>query len=358
MEAQNKHPELKSTLKAFAKLVAEKMPQAAYFVACYLDDRVHFSPWNASFDMQPRVFIDDQDRLLARMPTFYAEVAGLHYFLGQGNVEQLESYLGKLGWKRGGWLHALRIFNEADPALLHAFFSTVFGLGCGDEKLFELTAPVALGMDPMLSNALIAIAGRNRWAEPVAEACNQQEKIPYDCSAGDVHMQPLIPVASTVDGIWANMDFAINSSGKMAKRRDGMVLYINADNVLNIISRVQYYLHVRSFASGKVSTCEFDTELVGKIKVQHGDVIVLDANEEHPLFLEAQIHCTDLSAEGRFECVKSFAYSARNRFVLFLAIVQRDALAGLAGPEIKAADSDGRESSETNTDAQNELQES
>ena len=59
---------------------------------------------------------------------------------------------------------------------------------------------IAMGMDPTLGSALIAIATANGWAEPVAEAIELgAELADHSKAGGNVHMQPLTPVAQSLD---------------------------------------------------------------------------------------------------------------------------------------------------------------
>ena len=76
---------------------------------------------------------------------------------------------------------------------MHRFFEIHFAKeSSGDRKLFNETAPIAMGVDPTLSNALIAIARENGWAEPVARKLKMQAELAdHKEAGGDVHMQPL-----------------------------------------------------------------------------------------------------------------------------------------------------------------------
>ena len=140
-----------------------------------------------------------------------------------------------------------------------------------------MAAPVAMGMDPTLSSALIAIARRNGWAEPVAETrCMEAELADNEKAGGNVHMQPLISVAQSLDGTFSGLWFAASSTGKTVASGYGLQLHIAAGNVLcALLNQSMYYLHIRSFESDKVSTHAFAAGHPVTVKVQHGDVIAM-----------------------------------------------------------------------------------
>ena len=61
--------------------------------------------------------------------------------------------------------------------------------------------------------------------------------------------------------------------------------------------------------------------------MQHGDVIAVTENKNYPSLFKGIPDCTGLSANVRFDRVKAFSYAARDYFVYFLAIVERDGFA-------------------------------
>ena len=93
---------------------------------------------------------------------------------------RFKSTLNDLGVGQFEYLYVLPILYAVEPALLRRFFDIGFAKDSyDDQEIFEKAAPVALGIDPTLSSALIAIATSNGWAEPVASklslrrACRQ-----------------------------------------------------------------------------------------------------------------------------------------------------------------------------------------
>ena len=103
----------------------------------------------------------------------------------------------------------------------------------GDRKLFNATAPIAMGVDRALSNALTATARENGWAEPVAEKMEMQAELADNGEAGgDVHMQPLQLVAQSIDGVRYEVLFTASSTLKTVASPYSFQLHIAAGNVL------------------------------------------------------------------------------------------------------------------------------
>lgn len=325
--AKGKHPELSEALDDFARLASARVPQTAYFLAGYLDGRMPFPLQNISLDEWPQPLLDDQAHLAKGTRSIFKVVSRVHYYLMQNSVRGLAWYVHTLSLSRCDWREVFCILHAVEPALLPKFFD----LGLADDsftdkELFEVAAPPAMGMDPTLSSALIAVAKKNGWTEPVAEECDQQIEFGDDSEAGGtVHMQPLSPLAKSRGGTCCGSLFGASLTGKMIADQVGTRLLVTADNVLCAHSTCkEYYLHVCSIESAKVTTFNIDGALPVRVKVQHGDVIVMDYwGKGFPSLLERQLSCIGLSGEDRFEWTKSFFYAANNNFN-FLAIVQSD----------------------------------
>ena len=74
------------------------------------------------------------------------------------------------------WVYVLCTLHELEPVLLRKFFDINFAKDSSrDRKFFEMTAPIAMGLDSALGSALIAVANKNGWAEPVAEESVRKE---------------------------------------------------------------------------------------------------------------------------------------------------------------------------------------
>ena len=103
-------------------------------------------------------------------------------------------------WIEADCLYLVPTLYAIHPALLRQFFAIAFANdSASDQEAFEAAAPVAMSLDTSLSDALIAIAWENGWAEPVAERLVTRIELADDPEAGgSVHMQPLMPVAKLV----------------------------------------------------------------------------------------------------------------------------------------------------------------
>ena len=224
---------------------------------------------------------------------------------------------------------------------MHRFFDIHFAKeSSGDRRLFNATAPIAMGVDPALSNALIATARENGWEEPVARKVRiGTELADHKEAGGDVHMQPLQPVAQSFDAICCGVWFAASSTLKTVANSYGVQLHIAAGNVLCALStQDQRYLHIRTFESNKVSTHALDAGHPVQVKVQHGDVIAISWIEECPSFLTATVADRGLTQGDCFECLKAFCYAAKED-VAFVAIVQTDRLVAEEETRLAAAPS-------------------
>ena len=116
-----------------------------------------------------------------------------------------------------------------------------------------------------------------------------------------------------------------SSTRKTVVPINGVQLYVAAGNVFCALSTFEkQYLYVRYFEHAKTSMPELTPGTPQMIRVQHGDVIVVDDSVVCPSFLEAKVDCTGLSREDCFERVKSFFHAARDKEVGFMAIVESD----------------------------------
>ena len=89
-------------------------------------------------------------------------------------------------------------------------------------------------------------------------------------------MQPLLPVAQSLDDMYYGLWFAASSTLKTVASNYGVQLHIAAGNVLCAFStQGRCYLHIRIFESNKVSTHELDAGHPVQVHVQHGDVIAI-----------------------------------------------------------------------------------
>ena len=329
-EARKKHPGLEAGLKGFAELVSARVPQTAYFVGCYLDSNVSFPLSNASLDEWPQALLNDQDYLASLKQTDYDAVARACYFLAQGNVERLRKHLCRT-LSSEYFAYVFRALCAVEPALLRRLFEVGFAKDSStDKELFQAAAPVAMGIDPTLSDTLIAIARKNSWAEPVAEESVQTELADDGEAGGTLHMQPLMPVAQNLENTAHGSRLAASSTCKTISAAHGFQLHVAAGNELCARSNwngcYRCYLHIRSFETDTVSTHELAPGHPVKVGVQHGDVIFIVMSNVYPPFLKAHAYCTGLSGQERFERVKAFCHAAKSFSDSFLAIIESDKL--------------------------------
>ena len=326
LEAQHRHSRLKETLESFAKLACVRVPQTAYFAVEHCLGNLYFRLYNMSVDEWPQALVNDRVwNELIRMFR-YGSIPELHYMLMQGDLQWLKKYAKQITWHSEEWIAAFRFLHALEPAFLLRFFEIHFAKESPDDRrLFDATAPIAMGVDPTLSNALTAIASENGWEESVAIKLEIGTKLAdHKEAGGDVHMQPLQPVAQSLDAICSGARYAASSTLKTAADRCGLQLHLAAGNVLCVLSTTKhYYLHIRNFETGKVSTHPLD--LGHPVQVQHGDVITINWKKECPFFLKATIADRGLTRGGCFDCLKAFCYAAKED-VFFVAIVQTDSL--------------------------------
>ena len=357
-ETRKKHQRLKKTLKSFAKLVSVRVSQTSYFVARYFDSTLYSLLHNISVDEWPQALLNDRVWSKSIGSADYSRMAELHYMLMQGNLPWLKKYIKQITWRSEDWIDVFCLLHAVEPAFLHRFFEIHFAKGSsGDRSLFNETAPIAMGVDPALSNALIAIARENDWKEPVAEKMEMQAKLAdHKEAGGDVHIQPLQPVAQSPDAICSGAWYAASSTLKTVANGCTLRLHIAAGNVLCALSTTkQCYLHIRTFENDKVSTHELDVGHSVQVQVQHGDVIISNWSDECPSFLKAMVADRGLTRGGCFECLKAFCYAAKKK-VYLLAIVQTDRLvaeeattlaAALSASAVKAEKMDKRKTAGT-----------
>ena len=331
-----KHRRLKKTLKRFAKLVFVRVPQTVHFTADYFGGDL-FSPLkNICVDEWPQALLNDRAWIKSIRFGIYGEMGELHYMLMQGDLTWLKRHVEQITWNSEDWITVFRFLHAVEPAFLHRFLEIPFAKGSsGDRRLFNETAPIAMGVDPALSSALIAIANDNDWAEPVAEKMEMQVDLAdHKEAGGDVHMQPLLPVAQSLDAICCGAWFAASSTLKTVADEDGVQLHIAAGNVLCALSTWdRCYLHIRTFENDKVSTHQLGSGHPVQVQVQHEDVIFMDWGNECPSFLKAIVADRGLTRRDCLEYLKAFCYSARDRTVYFVAIVQADKLVGVEEEE-------------------------
>ena len=326
-ETRKKHGKLKKTLDRFAKLVGKKVPSARYCVGQYLGGHPSLLE-NISVDAWPQALLNDRAWIEFMIFVDYRTMAELHYMLMQGNLTWLKNYIQWILWDSEDWIAVFRFLHAVEPAFLHRFFEIHFAKGSSDDReLFNVTAPIAMGLDPALSNTLTAIARENDWEEPVAIKVEIGTKLAdHKEAGGDVHMQPLKPVAQSLDGLCSAVWLAASSTLKTVANKDGVQLHIAVGNVLcALCTEYRHYLHIRTFENGKVSTHALGSGYPVRVQVQHGDVIVSSWGAECPSFLKATIDGTELSRGCCFDCLKAFCYSAKED-VAFVAIVQTDSL--------------------------------
>ena len=330
-ETRKKHDKSKKTLDRFAELVGKKMPLAGYFVGQFAGGYPSSPLENISFDERPQALLNDRTWSESVRFVDYERIAELHYMLMQGNLPWLKKYIKRITWLWADWLYCFQFLHAVEPAFLLRFFDIHFiKQSSDDRRLFNETAPIAMGVEPDLSNALIAIARENDWEEPVAIKLEIVAKLAdHKEAGGDVHMQPLKPVAQSLDALCSGVWFAASSTLKTVASEDGTQLHIAAGNVLCALStQNQYYLHFRTFESNEMSTHAFDAGHSIKEKVQHGDVIAISWSSECPSFLTATVADRRLTQGDCFECLKAFCYAAREDGT-FVAIVEHDRLVAI-----------------------------
>ena len=361
MGAVAKHPNLKGVLQSFAVLVADKVPQAGYFVQEYLGDRMSlFWIWT-SLDSWPQALLDDEAYFKGRVYDCFEVATRVYYLLKQSNVQRREKYLYSLLLGKSQWPYVLRTLHAVEPALLRKFFDINFAKHSPTaRRLFEAAAPVAMGMDSALGSVLIEIAKRNRWAKPVAEKNVQKDFADSEEAGGSVHMQPLVPVDQSLDRECLGLSFVGSTTLKtVASRFEDWRLHIAAGNVLCAIlhSSDPHYFYIRSFKDGKVN--RYPLRNGNPVKVQHGDVIFINWEGHFASFISEEFHCTGLSKKERFEYIKSFCYAARHYMVDFIAIVQNDGHGEWKASEVKVEMGGGGKSEEqVENVGEEELQES
>ena len=215
-------------------LVSDKVPQAAYLIGEYLGDRMSLYWMRTSLDEWPQALLDDEAYFRASVYDSFDLMTRVYYLLKQSNVERLENFLYSLSLGKYQWLYVLRTLHALEPALLRKFFDINFAKDSPSARgFFEMTAPIAMGIDPALGSDLIAIAKNNGWAEPVAEESVQKELADSEEAGGSVHMQPLMPVDQSLDSDYSGLLFAGSSTLKtVASKSRKWQLHIAAGNVL------------------------------------------------------------------------------------------------------------------------------
>ena len=139
-------------------------------------------------------------------------------------------------------------------------------------------------------------------------------------AGGNVHMRLL----TLIDRAGIGFGCRASSTRKTAAQMD-VQLHVAAGNVLYALATSERrYLYIRNFEQAKARRGVLVPGTLHKVKVQHGDVIVVHQEEACPSSLKAKVDCTGLSREDCFERVKSFCHAARDRDVYFMAIVESD----------------------------------
>ena len=283
---------------------------------------------NASFDEWPQVLVEDPSRIPVAERTCYALVAALHYFLMQRDLELAARHVSTIEWVVDDriWLCIFHILYTAEPALVRRFFDAAILLDRSLLKsVFERAAPVAMGVDPTLGKHLVAMAKKFNLAVPVAKPSDRMEELADDEKAGgNVHMRLL----TLVDKSRVGFGCRASLTRKTVAYYD-VQLHVAAGNVLHTLaaSEIQY-LYIRNFEQAKARRGELVPGRLHKVKVQHGDVVVVHDEDACPYFLKAEVDCTGLPREDCFERVKSFCRSARDKYVGFMAIVESDQRTG------------------------------
>ena len=279
MEAETKHQKLKGTLRSFAVLVSEKVPQTGYLIREYLGDRVYLYGMRTNLDSWPQALLDDEAYFGAHVYDSFGLMTRVYYLLKQSNVQRRENFLYSQPLGKLNWPYVLRTLHELEPALLRKFFDINFAKDSSRVgKFFEMTVPIAMGLDPVMGSDLIAIAKNNGWAEPVAEESVRKKLGDGEDVGGSVHMQPLVPVDQSLDSASNVLLFAGSSTLKTVSNNFlEWQLHIAAGNVLCALSHSSEtsYFYIRSFEDGKVDRYELSNGNSVKVHVQHGDVIVL-----------------------------------------------------------------------------------
>ena len=220
------------------------------------------------------------------------------------------------------WFYVFHILYAAEPALVRRFFDAAILL---DRRLrtlvFQSTAPVAMSVDPTLSKYLVAMANKFCLAVPVAKPSVRIEELADNEKAGgNVHMRLLTRIDRTSIGFGCRA-----SSTRKTVAHYGVQLHVAAGNVLDALSTSERrYLYIRNFEQAKARRGVLVPGRLHKVKIQHGDVVVVHNSATCPSFLKAEVDCTGLSREDCFERVKSFCRAARDKDVYFMAIVESD----------------------------------
>ena len=157
-----------------------------------------------------------------------------YYLLMQGNVQRFKHFITESNLDGEDCLYLFPILYAIEPALLRQFFAIAFANDSeSDQEIFEAAAPVAMSLDASLSDALIAIARENGWAEPVAARFVTRIELADDPEAGgDVHMQPLVSVAKLVIDFKCVPDYFASLTLKTAANLSDLRFHVAAGNVL------------------------------------------------------------------------------------------------------------------------------
>ena len=144
----------------------------------------------------------------------------------------------------------------------------------------------------------------------------QAELADHEEAGGDVHMQPLMPVAQSLDGICYGLWFAASSTGKTVASDMACSCILLLEMCFVLFPLGADYLHIRSFESGKVSTHALDAGHPVQVKVQHGDVIAISAGEECPSFLKATVAAQGCHEGAALSVSRHFAMQQRKMSLL------------------------------------------
>ena len=155
------------------------------------------------------------------------------------------------------------------------------------------------------------MANKFYLAVPVAKPSVMMEELADNEKAGgDVHMRLL----TRIDGASIGFGCRASSTRKTVAHINGVQLHVAAGNFLCALSTSErQYLYIRNFEQAKARRGELIPGTPHKVKVQHGDVIVVHQEDTCPSFLKAKVDCTGLSREDCFERVKSFCHAAKDK---------------------------------------------
>lgn len=318
-----KHCKDKAIL-VFRAAITSRFPQIQSFANYYSEfgGQYMLLPHNLSPEEWPHVLTEDLDSWNAwTKRDWRLKALRIRFLLVRGKTRQLAEWIGAQPLDHADWFHVLGILNEIDPALLLDFYARLQTLKPAGEHLFNLTASIAIEVNPELGDRLKEQAALQGWTEP-ALSLVPITHVPVENGqvGGTVHMKPLVPFVQGATGRSDSLSYVVSPSRKAALSEKGS-LFIAPGNLLTAALRYgSNHVHVRKLCGVLPSTVHYGSR---PISVQHGDVIALTWCWQSPPFLEERVHCTHSQPVACLGCLEAFCFLAKYGCD-FLAIVEDD----------------------------------